>query len=101
MKVDGKSVDAFFFCVGGSVGRYAKPARPLGYRAAATDVPDAIERMLRAYLVDRETGEDLRAWFGRTPDELLRANLTGTTPDKLPPPAERDAPPAGRPAPDA
>ena len=102
LKVEGKSVDAFFFCVGGSVGRHAKPARPLGYRAAATDVPDAIERMLRAYLVDRQPAEDLRSWFGRTPNEMLRANLTGTTPDKLPPPVERDAPPAGgRHVPDA
>ncbi len=101
LKVDGRSVDAFFFCVGGSVGRYAKPARPLGYRAAATDVPEAIERMLRAYVTDRQPGEDLRAWFGRTPDEILRANLTGTTPDKLPPPVERDPPPAGRPPADA
>lgn len=101
LKVEGQQVDAFFFCVGGSVGKHAKPARPLGYRAAATDVPDAIERMLRAYLVAREPGEDLRAYFGRTPDEILRAQLTGTTPDKLPPPAERDSPPSGHPAADA
>ena len=101
LKVDGKQMDAFFFCVGGSVGRYAKAARPLGYRAVATEVPEAIERMLRAYLVARQPDEDLRAYFGRTPDELLRAHLTGTTPDKLPPPVERDPPPAGRPAPDA
>ncbi len=101
LKVDGQTVDAFFFCVGGSVGRHAQTARPLGYRAAATDVPDAIERMLRAYLVAREPGEDLRAYFGRTPDDLLRAQLTGASVDDLPPPVERDPPPAGRPAPDA
>lgn len=101
LKVNGQQVDAFFFCVGGSIGKHAKPARPLGYRAAATDVPDAIERMLRAYLVSREPGEDLRAYFGRMPDDLLRAQLTGTTPDKLPAPAERDPPPAGHPAADA
>ena len=134
IKRDGALVDAFFFCVGGSVGRYAKPARTLGYRAAAEDVPASIERMLRAYLRDRqpvsssrqspasdsqsaspssslssnspsssginETTEDLRAWFARTPDDQLRAYLTGTTPDQLPPPAERDPSP-GRPPADA
>ena len=53
MKKDGKMVDAFYFCVGGSVGKYAGIARQIGYRAAAEDCPQAIERMLRAYLGDR------------------------------------------------
>ena len=101
IKKDGISVDAFFFCVGGAVGRNARAARPLGYRAAADEVPAAIERLLRGYLHSRTDGEDLRSYFGRTADEHLRAQLTGTTPDKLPPPVERDAPPNGHPAPDA
>ncbi len=101
IKKDGVSVDAFFFCVGGGVGRHARIARPLGYRAAAEDVPASIERLLRGYLDKRSAGEDLQSYFARTADDELRAQLTGTTPDKLPPPVERDAPPAGRPAPDA
>ncbi len=101
IKKDGISVDAFFFCVGGAVGRNARAARPLGYRAAAEEVPAAIERLLRGYLHSRSAGEDLRSYFGRMADEDLRAQLTGTTPDNLPPPAERDAPPNGHPAPDA
>ena len=91
IKKDGQSVDAFYFCVGGAVGKYARPARPLGYRAAAEDVPAAIERMLRAYLADRAEGEDLRAYFARTDDDSLRAQLAGTVID----PVERDAPPVG------
>jgi sulfite reductase (ferredoxin) len=91
IKKDGAMVDAFYFCVGGSVGKYAGPARQLGYRAAATDVPDAIERMLRSYLAARTEGEDLRHYFSRTDDETLRAQLAGTVID----PVERDAPPVG------
>ena len=91
IKKDGALVDAFYFCVGGAVGKYARTARPLGYRAAAEDVPAAIERLLRAYLADRQPDEDLRAYFARTDDDSLRAQLNGTVID----PVERDAPPVG------
>jgi len=91
IKKDGQSVDAFYFCVGGAVGKYARTARPLGYRAAADEVPGAIERMLRAYLAARVEGEDLRSYFARTGDDTLRAQLAGTVID----PVERDAPPVG------
>jgi Sulfite reductase, beta subunit (hemoprotein) len=91
IKKDGKMVDAFYFCVGGSVGKYAGIARQIGYRAAAEDCPAAIERMLRAYLAARTEGEDLRAYFARTDDETLRAQLAGTVID----PVERDPAPVG------
>ncbi len=91
IKKDGQMVDAFFFCVGGSVGKYARPARQLGYRAAATDVPDAIERLLNGYLEARTEGEDLRHYFDRTEDATLRAQLAGEVLE----PVERDAPPVG------
>ena len=91
LKKDGVVTDAFYFCVGGAVGKYARPARPLGFRAAADDTPAALERLLRGYLAVREPGEDLRAYFARTSDDDLRAQLNG-----LPtPPVERDAPPPG------
>ena len=91
LKVDGRTVDAFYFCVGGAVGRYAGAARPLGYRAAAADCPAAVERLLRGYLFARQPEEDLRAYFARTSDDDLRAQLNGTAIA----PVERDAPPAG------
>jgi sulfite reductase (ferredoxin) len=91
IKKDGQMVDAFFFCVGGSVGKYARPARPLGYRAAAEDVPAAIERLLNAYLEVRTEGEDLRSYFDRTDDLTLRAQLAGEVIEAV----ERDAPPVG------
>jgi sulfite reductase (ferredoxin) len=91
IKQDGQMVDAFFFCVGGSVGKYARAARPLGYRAAATDVPAAIERLLNGYLEERTEGEDLRSYFDRTDDATLRAQLAGEVMEAV----ERDAPPVG------
>jgi sulfite reductase (ferredoxin) len=91
IKKDGKLVDAYHFCVGGAVGKYARTSRPLGYRAAAEDVPDAIERLLRAYLGDRQPVEDIRAWFARNTDDGLRALLNGEAIE----PVERDAPPVG------
>ncbi len=91
LKKDGQTVDAFYFCVGGAVGKYARAARPLGYRAAASDCPEAVERLLRGYLAARTPGEDLRAYFARTSDDDLRAQLNGA----VIAPVERDAPPAG------
>ena len=77
LKADGKLVDAYYFCVGGSVGKYAKVARPIGYRCPADQVPQAVERLLRGYLDRRTDGENLRAYFGRTSDEELRAQVAG------------------------
>jgi sulfite reductase (ferredoxin) len=91
IKKDGAMVDAFYFCVGGAIGKYAGIARQIGFRAAAEDCPAAIERLLRAYLATRTPGEDLRAYFARTDDETLRAQLAGT----IVAPVERDAPPVG------
>ena len=91
IKKDGVSVDAFYFCVGGAVGKYARAGRPLGFRAPAEDVPAAIERMLRGYLAERQPGEDLRAYFGRKDDASLRLQLAGEPVA----PVERDEAPAG------
>ncbi len=78
IKQDGKLVDAYYFCVGGSVGRYAGTARPVGYRIPATEVPDAIERLLKTYQGTRAgEGENLRAYFARHSNEELRAQLAG------------------------
>jgi sulfite reductase (ferredoxin) len=77
VKKDGKMVDAFYFCVGGAVGEHAGIARQIGYRAAAEDCPDAIERLLRGYLAARNEGENLRSYFRRTSDIDLRTSLAG------------------------
>lgn len=68
LKVDGEFVDAYYFCVGGAVGAFQSIARPLGYRCTATEVPAAIERLLRAYLNARRGDENLRSFFARHSD---------------------------------
>jgi sulfite reductase (ferredoxin) len=78
IKQNGKMVDAYYFCVGGSVGQFAAIARPVGYRCTADTVPDAIERLLEGFNTRREGNENLRQFFGRHSNEELRALLAGT-----------------------
>ncbi len=78
IKQDGKLIDAYYFCVGGAVGLHQKTARPVGYRCPATEVPDAMERLLRRYLADRAEGENLRAYFARHSEAEIRDQLAGT-----------------------
>jgi len=83
IKMDGGLVDAYYFCVGGAVGRHQAVARPVGYRVPASAVPEAVERLLRAYLGDygsmpldegiRETYDDFRSLLARG---LLAASET-------------------------
>jgi sulfite reductase (ferredoxin) len=77
IKHDGVLTDAYYFCVGGSVGLHAGTARAVGYRTPAHLVPDAVERLLRKYLIEREPAENLRAYFARTSDAEIRAALAG------------------------
>jgi sulfite reductase (ferredoxin) len=77
IKADGKMVDAYYFCVGGSVGQIASIARPIGYRCTATDVPDAIERLLTTFTTNREESESLREFVARHNNEELRTILAG------------------------
>lgn len=77
IKHEGKLVDGYYFCVGGAVGNHAAVARPVGYRIPATQVPDAIERLLQSYLYARESNENLRSYFARHSEEELRAQLAG------------------------
>jgi sulfite reductase (ferredoxin) len=88
IKHEGKLVDAYYFCLGGSVGMNAGIARPVGYRSPASLVPEAIARLLRKYLVTRESEENLRAWFARHTNDELRAYLAG----EILVPVERDLP---------
>jgi sulfite reductase (ferredoxin) len=77
IKVQDRMVDAYYFCVGGALGLHQATARPVGYRCAATEVPDALERLLGRYLAQRESGENLRRFFVRHSDTELREFLAG------------------------
>lgn len=81
IRVDGRLVDAYYFCVGGAVGLHASIARPIGYRCAAGEVPDAIERLLRAFERARAPGEGLREFFSRHSNDEIRALLAGASVD--------------------
>jgi sulfite reductase (ferredoxin) len=91
IKAGDRMVDAYYFCLGGALGLNQATARPVGYRCPATEVPDAIERLLRTYLQLRDSGENLRHFFARHSDIELRAFLAGEVVE----PVLRDLP-AGR-----
>jgi len=93
IKADGRLQDAYYFCVGGAIGKYQSVARPIGYRCLASDVPDAIERLLRSYVELRLPGENLRQFFGRFSDPQIREFLAGLPMVTV----ERDLP-SGRPS---
>jgi sulfite reductase (ferredoxin) len=78
IKVDGRMVDAYYFCIGGSLGEVRSIARPVGYRCVASDVPDAIERLLARFNERREAHENLRLFLARHSNEDLRAILAGS-----------------------
>ncbi|HKV25664.1 MAG TPA: nitrite/sulfite reductase [Candidatus Acidoferrum sp.] len=88
VKLDGQLLDAYYFCVGGSVGSLASIARPVGYRCAASEVPDAIERLLTNFSEQRDEEESLRAFLARHSNEELRGILAGSFAE----PSERDLP---------
>ncbi|HEX4785677.1 MAG TPA: nitrite/sulfite reductase [Candidatus Sulfotelmatobacter sp.] len=77
IKVQDRLVDAYYFCVGGALGLHQATARPVGYRCAATEVADALERLLGRYLAERGPGENLRRFFVRHSDAELREFLAG------------------------
>jgi sulfite reductase (ferredoxin) len=89
MKVNGELVDAYYFALGGAVGRHQAIARPVGYRCAAREVPDALERLLTEFQLRRLPGENLRQFFARHADAELRTYLAG----EALPAAERDPSP--------
>jgi sulfite reductase (ferredoxin) len=86
LKIDGRMVDAYYFCVGGGLGEFAAIARPVGYRCAALEVPEAIERLLREFNEQRLPGENLRRFLARQSNEQIRAVLAG----EFVPAVERD-----------
>jgi sulfite reductase (ferredoxin) len=94
LKVSGQFVDAYYFCLGGGVGAFQTIARPVGYRCAATEVPEAIERLLRVYLEQKHPDENLRRFFARHSETELRSYLAGSETT----PVERDPSPGRVPA---
>ncbi|MDQ2840583.1 MAG: nitrite/sulfite reductase [Acidobacteriota bacterium] len=86
IKRGGALVDAYYFCLGGGLGAHAGVARPVGYRCPASEIPDALERLLTGYLMERRGEEDLQSFFRRSSNEELRSLLAG----EIIPAVERD-----------
>jgi len=80
IKHEGKMVDAYYFCVGGSVGQFASIARPVGYRCAADEVPNAITRLLDHFHAHRHHAEPLQKFLARNTIDQLRSILSGQPP---------------------
>jgi sulfite reductase (ferredoxin) len=89
IKQEGRILDAYYFCVGGAVGKHQAIARPVGYRCPADEVPDAIERLLTHYRETTNGGENLRQYFARHSNDEIRAVLAG----QMLAPVERDPSP--------
>jgi sulfite reductase (ferredoxin) len=77
IKAGDKMLDAYQFCLGGGVGLHQSIARSVGYRCLASEVPDAIERLLNRYQDLKLPGENLRQFFARHDDTELRTFLAG------------------------
>ncbi len=71
MKVDGRQEDFYDVLLGGGLGRNAAFVRRLASRFPATQVPEAIERVLRAYVAERDEGESFRDFCRRHDDAAL------------------------------
>jgi sulfite reductase (ferredoxin) len=89
LKVNGRLVDAYYFCIGGAAGGHAAIARPIGYRAPSFEVGASIERLVRSYLGERRPAERFREFCARHDDVALRALLAGVATA----PVERDPSP--------
>jgi sulfite reductase (ferredoxin) len=77
IKVNGQFADAYYFCVGGSVGRVQSIARPVGYRCLAGEVPESITRLLARYTEFRDSGESLQQFLARKSNDEIRSFLAG------------------------
>ncbi len=95
IKRNGALVDAYYFCVGGGLGAHAGLARPVGYRCPASEIPDALERLLTGYLMERTGEENLQSFFRRRSNEELRALLAGETVPAVERDVAHDRVPAG------
>jgi len=95
VKVDGALVDAYYFCVGGAVGRHQAVARPIGLRLPATAVAPAIERLLRTFLGERRPDENFRQFAARHTDDELRGLLAGELVEAVARDVAAERPPQG------
>jgi sulfite reductase (ferredoxin) len=71
----GVQVEGFDFFVGGGLGKNSALGHRIGFRTAADEVPNALERFFTAYSSEKSDGESVRSWTGRRGDAALKAIL--------------------------
>jgi sulfite reductase (ferredoxin) len=76
----GQQVEGFDFFVGGGLGKNSALGHRVGFRAAADEVPEALERLFTAYVAEKQDGDTVRAWTGRLGDAAVKALLGGARP---------------------
>jgi ferredoxin-nitrite reductase len=69
----GEKVEAFDIILRGGLGAGAAIGKPLLRRVPSEQVEQCLERLIRAYLTDRHTGENFQAFCNRYTDEELIA----------------------------
>ncbi len=68
----GSQVEGFQVHLGGGLGQDAGFGRKLrGHKVTADEVPDYVERLARAYLAGRQTGERFAQWVARADETVL------------------------------
>jgi sulfite reductase (ferredoxin) len=77
IELDGTSVDGFDFFLGGAVGAAPRLARRIGLRLPAADAAAALERMFRAFQMERLASERFAGWVARAGDDVVKAALAG------------------------
>ena len=76
----GTQVEGFDFFVGGGLGKNSALGHRIGFRAAADEVPEALERLFSTYVAQKQDGESIRSWTGRVGDAGVKAVLGGARP---------------------
>jgi sulfite reductase (ferredoxin) len=76
----GVQVEGFDFFVGGGLGKNSALGHRVGFRTAADDVPNALERLFEAYVAGKSEGESIRSWTGRLGDAGVKSILGGAAP---------------------
>ena len=77
VKQGAEEVDGFDVFVGGGLGARSGVAHRVGFRAAADDIPDALEELFGAYQTGHAAGETFRAWSARVGDAAVKSALAG------------------------
>jgi sulfite reductase (ferredoxin) len=73
LDADGNQVEGFQVHLGGGLGLDAGFGRKLrGHKVTADELPDYVERVVRAYADGRHSGERFAQWVARADDEALR-----------------------------